>query len=199
MAIPYLFQYANAMSKRVTNRHKAYDLAANNFGVVTTSMAQDVGIPPVELRKLVQRGALDRIGRGVYRVPFMPVSKHSDIIETLKIVGEDAYLVGTSVLSFLDIGVFNPRKFQVSTPRRIRKALPPHVEVEYASRKPVREYEGVPCESVYSALSSVLGCTMSDRFSSALRQARERGLLDAREYRLLVMAQKKESLGNMAA
>src|SRR5699024_1178442 len=46
--------------------------AAERHGYVITRDARDLGIDPTQLRILAARGRLERVARGVYRVPILP-------------------------------------------------------------------------------------------------------------------------------
>jgi Transcriptional regulator, AbiEi antitoxin len=48
------------------------ETAADRFGLVTIDDAREDGYEPKTLVKLAGRGQLERVSRGVYRVPFMP-------------------------------------------------------------------------------------------------------------------------------
>jgi len=59
-------------------RHDLWELAASRNGVVTITEAEDAGVPAVEVRKLVARGALLGYGQGVYthrEVPTTPFTE----------------------------------------------------------------------------------------------------------------------------
>jgi predicted transcriptional regulator of viral defense system len=47
------------------------ETAADQFGLVTLQDARDVGYGPNTVAKLAERGQLERLSRGVYRVPFL--------------------------------------------------------------------------------------------------------------------------------
>lgn len=55
------------------------EVAAEQHGYVTTRDARDIGVDPVQLRLLAGRGRLERVGRGVYRVPVLPRGEHDDL------------------------------------------------------------------------------------------------------------------------
>lgn len=176
------------MRERVTNRQKIYALAAQTHGIITTKAATEIGVPAVELRKLTQRGALEHLSYGVYRVPFMNLSSESNAVEAIKSVDEDAVLIGESVLSLLDIGVFNPRKYEVSTSRRSRRSVSRNIAVRSNSAiklSEVTEYGGVRCETVFSALNRISSSAISSRLIDAANTAKARGLLSQDEYREL--------------
>ena len=167
-----------------TYRTRVYELGSNRRGIVTPAMAEAAGVPPVELRKLAQRGALEKVGRGVYRIPFFDCDSYSDAIEALELVGNDAYLIGESVLSMLDIGVFNPRKIEVATPHRVRRQLPIFISLTYQQHPlgvTVTSYQGVECESVFDALRRVNTGTLRERMLSAIDESFGMRLITSQE------------------
>jgi predicted transcriptional regulator of viral defense system len=50
------------------------ETAADQFGLVTIADAERVGYRPKTLSKLAGRGQLERVSRGIYRVPFLPTT-----------------------------------------------------------------------------------------------------------------------------
>lgn len=137
--------------KTETYRQRVYQAALDNQGLVTTKLAGEIGVPSVELRKLAQRAAIERIGHGVYRSPYFPTTKTSSAIEALTLVGEGAFLYGQSVAEYLELGDLNPRKVHVGYGGRIRKALPDYIKVTRATQADldfVEIYDDVPCMSV---------------------------------------------------
>ena len=169
------------MTKKPTYRTQIYELGAENFGVVTIDSAAAVGVPAVELRKLAQRKALIRSGRGVYRIPFFAQTQEAQALEAVKLVGENAFLSGESVLSLLNLGVFNPAKFEVSTPNRIRKILPNYITFRHCKFNEipaVEYYQSVPCQPVYEAFQQVAVTTIASRFVSAIDEAYQQGYLN---------------------
>jgi len=121
------------MTTRVTNRTKIYALANEMRGIITADMAREAGVPLVEMRKLVQRGALERVARNLYRVPFAPLDDATLALEAIHTVGPSAYISGQSVLALLDLGVFNPRQIEVSTTINPRRQIPRHINVKVLS------------------------------------------------------------------
>ena len=170
----YQNQYAIDMTLTQTYRSRLYELGSNRRGVVTPAKAEAAGVPTVELRKLAHRGALEKIGRGVYRIPFFDCDAYSDAIEALELVGSDSYLIGESVLSMLDIGVFNPRKIEVASPHRVRRQLPIFIALtdqQHSLDITITSYQGVECESVFDALNRVRSGTLRERMLSAIDES----------------------------
>ncbi|MEI6701451.1 MAG: type IV toxin-antitoxin system AbiEi family antitoxin domain-containing protein, partial [Actinomycetota bacterium] len=77
-----------------TYRQRAWEIAMDRHGYVTTSAAQDVGIPVIELAKMANRGRLHHIARGIYRFDEFPVSRFDQYFEAVLRVGDDDYLQG---------------------------------------------------------------------------------------------------------
>ena len=138
---------------RQSYRSRLYELLPDRHGIVTLAMAAAVGVPAVEVRKLAARGALEREGRGVYRIPFAPVDSLQATIADLDSVAPDAFLVGRSVLSLFDIGLEMPFKAEVFVPRRVRRKLPSSVVL--TTKKLPNEFElikEVRCEPMFNIL-----------------------------------------------
>lgn len=154
-------------------RVRVYELALENHGVVTTELAQHFGIPPVELRKLASRGAIERIGHGVYRSPFAKTTNASIAAEALAIAGSETFVCGASVLSLLEIGDLNPRQISVGHPDRLRKKLPAHirpVRFSKATMPPIENYLDIPCESLESVIRGVKGKIPGDKFAEISKE-----------------------------
>ena len=48
-----------------THRRALHDLALDQYGYVTPTDAEALGVPAIELRKIAQRGGLDHVGYGL--------------------------------------------------------------------------------------------------------------------------------------
>ena len=176
------------MAQNLTNRVKIYNLANEMRGLVTAEMAADVGVPPVEMRKLLQRGALERVARNIYRVPFAPVDRFSDALGNVLAVGKSAYVSGPSVIQLLDLGLFNPRKLNVSTTVKPRHKIPAGVNLIVVPASKASEivlYYDVPCESVFNAIDSLIGESIHERLHDTIDEALSQGFLTKQEAKAL--------------
>lgn len=179
------------MNGTPTNRQRIYELLGDNNGVVTISMAAASGVPAVELRKLAQRGALQRVGRGVYRIPFAPMNNFSTASEMTAIVSENSYVVGDSVLAMLEIGVSNPRFWSIATNLRVRSALPENVRlVDAQDDDQVDLIQGVRCQRVSQVLERRIGAVRSNRLVEEINEAYRLQLIDFEEFKALLDAEK---------
>lgn len=168
---------------RAGYRAALYALAANHQGYVTTDMADVVGVPAVELRKIAARGGLTNVARGLYRVDGIDGGDRAPYAEAVYRVGEQAHLHAESVLAFHHLALVNPIRIKVATPRRVRRELPDHVQLVHAVVDPrdLTEYDGVPSATVERAIRDSIGAVMSDRLIEATRRAADEGLIRRRQ------------------
>lgn len=167
----------------MTYRRILRELAFGTHGVVTVGEAELAGVPAVEVRKLAARGALTRVGYGVYLMNEAPGDDLTEFALAVALVGGDAVLVDDAVLAAHDLAQVNLRDIRVATGRRVRRVLPPSVEVVHldvpASDR--EDIDGVPAMALGMALLASRGRVTTSRLIDAARLAAARGLLDAAE------------------
>lgn len=176
-------------------REQLRRIAAYQHGIVTTLDADEHDIPAVELRKLVQRGAIRRIGHGVYRFDEFPRTANAADAEAVAIVGEGAYLEGESVLALLGLGHANPAQIQVATTRQIRRTLPRWIKTTRRTKltdEDTTSYEGVPSVRLSHALVQTQPKIPRARWAEAIRQAERRELISMHEANELLALQAEE-------
>jgi len=158
---------------------------------VTTLEAAELGVPPVELRKLAVRGFLDHVARGLYRTSDLPASELDHYMEAVLWVGNDAVLSHDAVLALHDLAFANPRSIRVTTPHRVRKS-DPRDEVIIVQRQVPDEqrthYRGIPSTTVARALLDSRALIMRSRLVEAADEARKQGLVLADEYEQVTAA-----------
>lgn len=167
----------------MTYRETLRELAHDTHGVVTLHDAVSIGVPAVEVRKLANRGALERRGKGVYRMVEAPHSPLDEFAEAVALVGPDAVLADEAVLAALDLGQVNLRRIKVATDRRIRHALPATVEVvhRHIDDRERDDIDGIPSMSLFSALLGARSTILPERLVEAVRKAKARDLISERE------------------
>ena len=165
----------------MTYRQILRELAFDAHGVVTLDAAREAGVPATAVRQLAERGALERLGKGVYRAVEMPRGPLDEFAEAVALVGSDGVLADEAVLAAHDLGQINLRRIKVAvpSPSRIRHELPRTVElvrrrVPEADRDTI---EGIPAMSLSAALIASTGRVMTGRLRAAVRQARARELI----------------------
>ncbi len=157
--------------------------AVDDFGLITSAEAKALGVSNAELVQLARRGKLERVARGVYRMPVWPYQEAAPYALAVKTVGADAYLYGESVAALLNLIPTDPSRITVATPARVRKTLIGNIRI--ISRKSddnVVRYEGVPSQFVGDALVSASKSIGSDRAMQAANGALNLGYITGQEF-----------------
>lgn len=168
----------------MTYRRDLWEIAAAQHGVVTVADAEEAGVPAVEVRKLAGRGALRGYGQGVYRHEDVPVDDLTEAAAAVALAGAGAHLHAEAVLMLFSLGDFNPRGVKVLTDRRVRRRLPPWVQLDRVSQideGSKTRYFGIPAVSLAHALQEVRGGVPPHRWESMVETAERRDLLDVRD------------------
>ncbi|WP_165045380.1 type IV toxin-antitoxin system AbiEi family antitoxin domain-containing protein [Adlercreutzia sp. ZJ138] len=160
-----------------------YEIAVDNYYLISTEDAYEAGVPPIELAKLAHRGKLENISRGLYRLTKYVPSSYDPYAIAVARLGRKAYLYGESVIGMLDLAPTDPNRIFVAVPTRTRRKLPSGVRV----RKPGKEdvvtfYEGIPSQNVATAIRAARQTMMSERLLAATKEAKAQGYLTKREY-----------------
>lgn len=168
----------------MTYRERLREVADENYGYVTTADLQQLDIPPVELRKLANRGKLVHVRRGVYRFPDTHPTERDAFATALATVGPDAYLVRDAVLALHGLAFVNPAKIRVATPRRVRHKVPDFVKLEHpgSTIEKIKTYEGLKTTTVARAILESRGLVLQERLEDALIDARAQGLVNRKEF-----------------
>lgn len=120
-----------------------YEIAESQHGYVTATQARSAGIPASRLVQMVKEGSLERVSRGVYRLPRFP---HTDLAQFMEAIlwpaakGQDVWGVVShdSALVVHELSDVNPPKVHITVPRgtRIRRAVPRYLVVHRADVSP---------------------------------------------------------------
>jgi predicted transcriptional regulator of viral defense system len=168
------------------------ETAADQFGLVTMADAREVGYEPKTLVKLAGRGQLERVSRGVYRVPFVPGgAMQAYMAAALWPQGVQGVLTHDTALDLWDVSDVNPAKIHITVPRghRPQRAIPRAYVIHREDLDPaeVTAIEGVPVVKLARALRQCARDHLGrDLLEQAVRHGRARGLLGAQEHETLV-------------
>ena len=150
------------------------DIYANvdDFGLITSAEARELGVSNAELVQQARRGKLVRVSRGVYRMPVWPHQEAAPYATAVKAAGGGACLYGESVLALLGLAPTDPTRIWVASPRRVRRSIGEGVMV--LGMRPVRRmrtYEGVRCQHAGDAILAALPGIGPDRALEAAEAA----------------------------
>jgi predicted transcriptional regulator of viral defense system len=169
---------------------KAYDeiwgVAEDNFGVITSAKAEELGVSRQNLVAMERTGVLTRLCHGVYQVKHHVPGKNDFYGVGVAMVGDGAYLRGASVVGMLNLAPTNPGLIYVGSNSRVRRRLPDGFRVKDRTicQTTVYEgYEGIPCQPLFEALlaAKAEGAIEGDRIAEAALNANEKGLITDEE------------------
>lgn len=159
-----------------------YEVAADNYGLVTARQARDLGIKRSELKRWVDIGRLEHKGRGVYKLVMYTPTDLDPYAEAVALVGDGSFLLGETVLAMHGLAFANPSQFSIGTPKRVRKNLPSWVVPVMVANKNTTKYEGIPSQTIAEAILDCRGRVLFERLQDATDVARQRGLITKAEY-----------------
>ena len=159
-----------------------YEYAADNYGLITSSVAKTLGIPNVELVKLAHRGKLRRLGHGVYQIFHYTPTAYDKYALAVILVGTGAMIYGESVLAMHGLALLSPASIYVAAQNKVRKKLPSYLKIVYPEKFYDKvEYEGIPSQSVYEAFEVCRNTIMTERLVDSLEEAKRMGLITSAE------------------
>jgi len=123
--------------KKKTDRFKrAVSVFKKKGGLLKTAELLKVGIHPSTLYTLVRNGKLEKISRGLYRLPDSPPLSNPDLILITKRISKGVICL-LSALSFHDITTHIPHEIQIALPsgaEEPRLEYPPIRTFRFSSR-----------------------------------------------------------------
>ena len=166
---------------------KAYDeiwgFAEDNFGIITSAQAKELGVSRQNIKKMEKSGRLMRLSHGVYQVQHH-VPTVNDVYATgVAMAGSKSYLRGASVVALLNLAPTDPAYVYVGAANRVRRTFPEGYVVKDMAKATTTYYEGIKCQILVDALrdARLEGVIESDRIYAAALKANEKGLLTDEE------------------
>lgn len=151
--------------------------AVDDYGLVTSAEARELGVGNQELVQMAHRGKLVRVARGVYRMPVWPYQEQAPYAVAVKAAGEGAYLFGESVVALLGLAPTDPRRMWVATPGRVRRQIGGTTLVARGDADTVVPYEGIFCQDAAAAIVSAAATMGPARALEAARNAARQGYI----------------------
>lgn len=87
----------------------------NELGILRPRDLDPVGIPRIYLQRLTERGDLERVERGLYRLPDAAVTQHQSLLEVVKRVPASVVCL-LSALAYHDLTTQLPHRVWVALP-----------------------------------------------------------------------------------
>ena len=159
-----------------------YEIAADNFGLITSTEAREAGVSNNELVQYAKRGRIERVGQGVYRLVQRVPEPNDAYALAVALVGPGAYLYGEAVLGLLGLCPTNPAYLHVATPNRVRRSLPDYIRVVRTPGVGAGAvYDGVPCQRAADAIRAARAHMLPERLADAAVRGREEGYITRAE------------------
>jgi predicted transcriptional regulator of viral defense system len=179
--------------------HSRFDelatLAEESDGLITSSRARKAGITDSVLARMVQRGRLERVARGVYRMPYFSPDRFAQYREVV-LWAQASRGPGTVALShetalvICGLSDANPASVHLTVPKsaRLRRERPKGIILHPGTLegKDVQTIEGLPVTTVGKTISDlvVAGARM-DILGQAIADGRREGFIEEPEARRL--------------
>lgn len=169
-----------------TARRTLYELANQQGGYVTAKQASSAGYSRQHVDYHVKAGNFERVERGLYRLPEIPVSEHDDLIRlSLWSRGRDdepqAVISHETALGVLGLGELLPKKVHLTVPPTFRKRPPRGVVLHRASvaKSDVEEREGFRITTAARTILEIAAenTVPQEQLEKVVREALERGLI----------------------
>ena len=165
----------------------AYDeiwgLAEDNFGIITSAQAKELGVSRQNIKKMEKSGKLMRLSHGVYQVQHHVPTVNDVYAVGVAVAGSKSYLRGASVLALLNLAPTDPVYVYIGAENRVRRTFPEGYIVKDMAKATTTFYDGIKCQTLIEALRDARsdGVIESDRIYAAALKANEKGLLTDEE------------------
>ena len=166
-------------------------LAEENDGLVTADQARAIGIVDSVLSRMTGRGKLERVSRGVYRIPYYPSNRLSQYRESVLWARashgpDNVALSHETALAVYGISDANPSRIHITFPKgaRLRRRRPKSILI-HRQDLPLADvivHEGLPVTTVARTVLDVLNATGRIGLArQAIKDAHKEGYIGAAE------------------
>ncbi len=176
------------MPGRIYN--ELFDIAADQYGYLTPDDARALGVDPHRLVKMAERGIIERVAYGLYRVTAVSHTRLDQYMEATLWPRGGGVLSHDTALDLYDLCDINPAKIHLTVKPRVRiKRDIPSVYVLHYRDLPTTEitrHEGIP---IVTPLRAIADCVESHLGSHLIDQAidttRRQGIITVEQERRL--------------
>jgi predicted transcriptional regulator of viral defense system len=173
-----------------TRMDELHGLAEEHDGLLLSKDARTLGIRDSVLVRLAQRGRLERVSRGVYRIAHYPPDRLAQYREAVlwaqanHHVPEHIALSHETALLIYGISDLNPSRVHLTVPKsaRLRRKRPAWITIHRADLidEDISQHEGIPVTSVERSILDVQSTTQRTNVArQAINEALREGLLSS--------------------
>ena len=154
---------------------------------MTPDDARELGISPMALVRMAERGQIERRGTGLYRLPLTPASRLDPYMEaTLWPRGALGVLSHETALELYELSDVHPAKIHITLPRshRVRRSVPSAYMLHHEDlgADQITQHEGIatvtPVHAIRQAHKAHLGAAL---VGQAIDQGEDGGRLTKRQ------------------
>jgi len=161
---------------------KLLNHAQQQYGYLTPEDARELEVDPTQLRLMAARHTLEHVGRGLYRMPTVPVTQLDAYMEAILWTGRRGVLSHETALDLYELCDVNPSAIHLTVPSgfRTRMDVPGVYRLHRFDLNPaeVGWHEGIPIvtpeRAIFGGIEQALGWQLIDQ---AIETARARGLI----------------------
>lgn len=166
------------------------EVAASQGGYFTARQAEDAGYDAPHLTYHLSAGNFERAGRGLYRIPTLPLSEHDDLVRLwLWSRGRDdrprAVVSHQTALALHDLAEFIPTTIHLTVPPGFRKQPPEGCVLHKGRFDPdeTQSFDALPVTTPLRTLRDLagMGTLPTEQFVNAVGAAVQRGLIRQRD------------------
>ncbi len=166
----------------MTDIEKLREVALDQHGLITTAQAQEAGVSRPSLAYLSKHQRIERVERGIYRIPQVQRTAYEALQLALLWAGEDSFLSHDTALAAWDVCDINPMVVHISVPeaKRIQKTPPSYIAIHKvpSPQSQIKWWEGMPIASLKLALAQCIDRGVSSHLvDQALQNGVSRGMI----------------------
>jgi predicted transcriptional regulator of viral defense system len=163
------------------NHQKLYQIAEAQAGLFTARQAQRAGFSFPLLSHHVKTGKFLHLRRGLYRLADFPEQPHADLFAAWLSAGEKAVLSHDSALALYGLSDHLPAQIHLTIPRTASHRLAGlRLHTGKLTPQEITQRQGLPVTSLPRTLTDLVSNGLaSELITQAIRQALERGLVEA--------------------
>lgn len=167
------------------------EIATDQHGYVTQEDARRAGVGTWALARMAERGTIERVSQGVYRVPMIPRGPLDEYMQAaLWPRGVRGVLSHQTALELYELSDVNPAKIHLTVPRshRIQRTVPDlyMVHRDDLAGEEIGALEDIP---IVTAMRAVRDCHAAGLgpalIAQAIEDGRRRGIFSAPQARQL--------------
>lgn len=164
-----------------------YELAEQRAGYFTARQAAEAGVTRRALSGRSQRGDIERVSYGIYRLRDFPGHPFEDVAAACLWAGPDSAASHETALAVHGISDAMPASIHITVPRAFRGHRPGVTMHRAPLPDEQREvHDGVPVTTIARTLQDITVSSDPALVQQALEQAITRGALSRRQLRRLV-------------